>query len=194
MDCPEFLDTYSDFRDGLITDPLVRQQMRRHTVDCVSCARYDASVRHGIRALGEVEVSPEFRDRLRARIAATAGRPLAHAGPGATSVAAGLMLAAAVALLVYEGATDRPPVMAARQEAPPLTAPLPVAPATAANVETSPLAIAPADSSDLPRAVAIRRAPYVVVNPGVPFVVFSDMAYQPAAGSSFSVQATVPIR
>jgi hypothetical protein len=183
MDCSNFLDSYSDFRDGLITDPRMLRLMRQHLGDCLPCARYDASVRHGIGALGEVEFSPDFRERLRQRIAATAGRPVTAAEPRATSIAAGLMLAAAVALLVYErtsgGEAAQVPVATVAS----------VAPAAA----SSPIV----DSSLLRRAVAARPMPVVVVNAGVPFVVFTDLPASPfrnAGSPEFPVQSDIPPR
>jgi hypothetical protein len=191
MNCPDFLGSYSDFRDGLIGDPHVRQQMRQHLLSCVSCARYDASVRHGIRAVGQVDVSPDFRDRLRQRIAATAGRPVAPAGPRATSVAAGLMVAVAVCLLVYERAIDTPPDFAVvPAEAPPEV--VPVAPPETQGASGA-YEDSLVDTLGLPRAVAAARRPVVIVNSGIPFVVFTDMAAASSFSSTSSVQTNVSL-
>src|SRR2546426_5959828 len=51
MTCPEFLDRYTDFRDGLITAPRELRRFGRHLVQCASCRRYDAAVRRGVLAL-----------------------------------------------------------------------------------------------------------------------------------------------
>jgi anti-sigma factor RsiW len=140
MNCREFLESYSDFRDGLLSDG-VRRRMSRHLSSCSACARFNASVRHGVyslrRAAEDLTPSPEFRDRLRARIAAGA-HPAEPVSPGAAGLAALLMLAAAVALLVNEGAGRR------------------------------------ADTPAPQQAASIR--PLVVVNPGVPFVTFTDLS------------------
>ena len=176
MDCSEFLDSYSDFRDGVITDPQRLRLLRDHYARCLSCARYDASVRNGIRAMGEIEPSADFRERLRARIAATAGQPMEPVGPGAAGIAAGLMLAAAVALLIYEGSRrpDQLPVPVA------VSAPSPMA-EFAATTRPSPIRPVP---------------PFVVVNPGLPFVSFTDLSVSPfhTAGSfQFHVESDIPL-
>src|SRR4051794_14967594 len=108
MNCSEFLDSYSDFRDGVITDARKLRGMREHLSRCPACIRYDSSVRHGVSALGEIEPSADFRERLRQRIAATAGEPMEPIGRGTASIAAALMLVAAVALLIYSRGGDEP--------------------------------------------------------------------------------------
>jgi hypothetical protein len=175
MDCSEFLDSYSDFRDGVITDPQRLRLLRDHYARCLSCSRYDASVRNGIRAFGEIEPSADFRERLRARIAATAGQPMEPVGPGAAGIAAGLMLAAAVALLIYEG-SRRPGEL-----------PLPVATAAPGPV-TEFVADRPSPVRPIP--------PFVVVNPSMPFLSFTDLSVSPfhTAGSfQFHVQSDIPL-
>ena len=145
MNCTEFLYSYSDFRDGVITDARKLRYMREHLTRCLACARYDTSVRHGVSALGEIEPSADFRERLRQRIAATAGEPMEPIGRGTASVAAALMLAAAVALLIYSRGGDDPMVA------------VPVA-QTDPGIDTL--------------RVYRGALPAVVVNPGLPFVTF----------------------
>ena len=103
MHCSDFLEGYSDYRDGLITDAQLLRLMRRHVDACAVCAGYDERVREGVQALGEIEPSDGFRDRLRSRLAATANEPTELATLGAAGVAAALMLVTAVAFLAYEG-------------------------------------------------------------------------------------------
>jgi hypothetical protein len=70
MDCGTFLDGYSDFRDGLLTLP-DRVAFQAHLRDCASCARYDRVVAGGVtvlRDLPELEVAPDFMDRLQHRL------------------------------------------------------------------------------------------------------------------------------
>jgi len=174
MDCTDFLDAYSDFRDGRITDVRRLRRLHYHLGHCGPCSRYDASVRHGIRALDEIDPSPDFRRRLRARIAAKEEQPMEHISAGAAGIAAALMLAAAVALLVYSGSDSvAPPV---------------VAPAVVAEVPPA------SPSPEAPRAY-----PMVVVNPGVPFVTFTDLSISPfrtagaTTGAEFHVHSDIPL-
>jgi hypothetical protein len=174
MDCSEFLDSYSEFRDGVITDPHRLRLMREHRVQCLSCARYDASVRHGVRAVGEIEPSADFRARVLARVAASQGRPIEPVAAGAAGIAAGLMLAAAIAMLIYEGNRRPEPL------------PIPVA-------ATEPPAgfIPVGQPSQIPLA-----HPFVIVNPSMPFVSFTDLQVSPfrSVGSfQFHVQSDIPL-
>ena len=175
MDCSNFLDWYSDFRDGLIADARLLGRLRQHVRRCESCARYDASVRSGVLSVREMYPSPDFRERLRERMAATEGHPMEPIRPGSAGLAAALMLAAAVALLVYERSS---------RAAPAATAPA-VAEAPAVN----------SDSLPLRSAAPIGTMPIVVVNHGVPFVGFTDRtpsSFQTVGGPQFPVQSDVP--
>ncbi|HEX2211774.1 MAG TPA: zf-HC2 domain-containing protein [Longimicrobium sp.] len=70
MDCGTFLDGYSDFRDDLLTLP-ERVAFEAHLRECASCARYDRVVAGGVkvlRGLPELEVSPDFAERLQHRL------------------------------------------------------------------------------------------------------------------------------
>jgi len=174
MDCSEFLDSYSDFRDGVITDPKRLRLMRDHYAQCLACARYDASVRHGVRAAGEIEPSDDFRERILARIAATGGQPMEPVRAGAAGIAAGLMVAAAIALLIYEGSrrTERLPIPVAA------TAPNPGFIAASHSIPDRPL------------------PPFVIVNPSIPFVSFTDLSVSPfrnPGGFQFHVQTDIPL-
>src|SRR5260370_12310934 len=67
MTCAEFLQRYTDFRDGLMTTPRDLRRFSRHVAQCAACRRYDAAVRRGVSALQAaetIEPSPEFRRRL----------------------------------------------------------------------------------------------------------------------------------
>src|SRR6267154_567899 len=71
MTCAEFLERYTDFRDGLITAPRELRRFDRHLVRCAGCRGYDAAVRRGVLALqaaGTIEPSRDFRRRLDARL------------------------------------------------------------------------------------------------------------------------------
>ena len=110
MHCSEFLRLYSDYRDGLLSDARLVRRLSRHLAACRSCTRYDGSLRAGVQALRrtavELEPTPQFRERLRERIAAGA-EPAVPVTPGAAGVAALLMLAAALALVILQ-TTNRP--------------------------------------------------------------------------------------
>ena len=70
IDCPDFLDRYSDFRDQLL-EPGEHAAFEQHLATCASCARYDRVVAGGIETLlrlPEVTPSPDFADRLGDRL------------------------------------------------------------------------------------------------------------------------------
>src|SRR2546430_17126572 len=70
MTCVEFLERYTDFRDGLITAPRELRRFERHLARCAGCRRYDTAVRRGVLALQAVETiepSRDFRRRPDAR-------------------------------------------------------------------------------------------------------------------------------
>jgi hypothetical protein len=70
VDCRDFLDSYSDFRDGLLTT-VVMNGFENHLRECESCARYDRVVGGGvqvIRSLPPLAPSPEFQTRLLDRL------------------------------------------------------------------------------------------------------------------------------
>ncbi len=126
MTCADFLDRYTDFRDGLITMPRELRRFERHLVHCAACRRYDAALSRGVvalRAAAPIHPSPQFRRRLEARLARErAGGPEVRAGAG---VAAALFIAVALGLLAYEG--TRPHAGARAPALPPVAFPKPVA-------------------------------------------------------------------
>src|SRR5258705_22151 len=95
MICREFIDRYTEFRDGLIAAPRELRRFQRHVAQCAACRRYDAALRSGVAALQNVETiepSADFRRRLDARLARE------RAGAAAVPARAGL-LAAVLGLL-----------------------------------------------------------------------------------------------
>jgi hypothetical protein len=110
MTCAEFLDRYTDFRDGLITAPRELRRCQRHLAHCVACRRYDTAVRRGVRALQAatepIEPSPDFRRRLDARLERE--RRAAREVPARAGIAAALFIAAALALVAREGVRHVP--------------------------------------------------------------------------------------
>lgn len=70
MECKDFLEGYSAYRDGLV-DEAERDAFRAHIEQCESCARYDRVVRKGtnvLRDLPEVDPPSDFLARLQHRI------------------------------------------------------------------------------------------------------------------------------
>ena len=135
MDCREFRAQHIGFVDDTL--PAVEMDaMHQHLTVCVRCSRHDTAIRRGlliVRNLPRVELSPDFMDRLNARLHsldATAVHPRA-ASPSYRSSASGFaVLAAGLALIAYAALeTTRwfstteelrlPPVVASVPEAPP---------------------------------------------------------------------------
>ena len=70
IDCCDFLDRYSDFRDQLLSSEDT-EAFEAHLESCDSCARYDRVVAGGIETLlrlPDVTPSPDFADRLGDRL------------------------------------------------------------------------------------------------------------------------------
>lgn len=108
MHCSEFLSHYSAFRDRVGVDQDLILSLELHLAECSQCARYHQSVSRGVEVLqlhDAIEPSPDFRHRLRGRLAASAANQAVLPGPA--GVAAALMLASALALGVYEAAHSR---------------------------------------------------------------------------------------
>ena len=91
MECDEFLEGYSSYRDGRLEDE-GRRRFERHLEGCSSCARYDRVIRRGteiFRNLPRARPSTDFLPRLRHRLYHLQdGIPLEAArGGGAAAVA-----------------------------------------------------------------------------------------------------------
>jgi hypothetical protein len=125
MTCAEFLERYTDFRDGLITSPRELRRFERHLVRCATCRRYDAALRRGVlalRAVETIEASPAFRRALDVRIAHE--RRASREVPARAGFAAALFIAAALALVALEAV--RRPEIAQAPSLPPVPFPRPV--------------------------------------------------------------------
>lgn len=105
MDCREFLEHYSDYRDASIADEALRLRLGAHVRGCLRCMCYDALVCRGVmalRAMSDLEPSPAFGRRLRRRLERTAAiPPRRRAAPTAAVVT---LLAAAAAALLFAAA------------------------------------------------------------------------------------------
>lgn len=119
MDCSEFLELYSDYRDGRLENAGVARSVREHLRECDACMRYDALICRGVMALRSadelepsralsfsgVNVVPDSADSV---------------SPTPAKFAGGLMVAAAIALLLWpqsEEPVTQPPI--ARADPPP---------------------------------------------------------------------------
>lgn len=132
MTCADFLQHYSDFRDGLVRDSALRDGLERHRRECVRCGRLVVVLDRGLaalRATHDLAPSRRFRNELQQRLRAelAIGDPVmpTHAG-----LAAAFLVAAAVGLMLYEG-LSRPErevaeVAASARRAEPLTIAQPV--------------------------------------------------------------------
>lgn len=99
VDCSEFLDDYSDFRDGALA-PERTERFTRHLATCASCARYDRVLRRGVETLHRlppIEASYDFGDRLRHRLYHLDDEG-ALQGRAASGASTGITLALAVAI------------------------------------------------------------------------------------------------
>lgn len=130
MECPEFLDRYTEFRDGLVTASRELRRFQRHLVACEKCREYDATVRRGVGALQiatDIEPSADFRRKLDAKLrverARLSGEP---ALPIRLRLAAALLLAVAGALILRE-TLRQPAQIAQAPQLPPVVFPKPVA-------------------------------------------------------------------
>lgn len=131
MHCADFLEHYSDYRDGLIDDQDLRDQLGRHLLSCPRCTRYDARLARGVtvlRSLSYVDPSPGFRGQLARRIATQPAEAEAPIMPAPAGLMVALMLLAAAALLVWHGAAEAPPLELAVQDTMPPPALLVVSP------------------------------------------------------------------
>jgi hypothetical protein len=105
MHCREFRDKHVAFVDDLLP-AFEMNAMRQHLTICSGCARQDVKVRRSlllVRNLPPIEVSPDFMQRLNARLAEVGSVPRddfvrARSIPSFMSVAA---LAAGVAAVAY---------------------------------------------------------------------------------------------
>ena len=119
MTCQEFLDRYTEFRDGLVAAPRELRRFQRHLVQCVPCRRYDAALQD----VATIEPSRDFRRRLDARLARE--RAGAAAVPASAGLVAAMLVLVALSLLVVEA--GRRPQMAQAPALPPAAFPKPVA-------------------------------------------------------------------
>jgi len=126
MTCSEFLESYSDFRDGLIDDPGVARRLGDHLAVCPRCMQYDARVARGatlLRSFSDIEPSPRFRRELARRLTRSHLTLEEPVRPAPAGIMVGLMVATAIALVVWtsgeRGAVAVPAVETAAARAAP---------------------------------------------------------------------------
>jgi len=118
MRCRDFRHQYSTYRDG--TDPALVAEMEDHLASCADCAAYDKAVSDGVDLLrgARLNLSPNFRNRLNARIASGEAVPEPippRISPWAATAAA-LVLGALVVFTIRQS-TEVTPVAAAEKPA-----------------------------------------------------------------------------
>jgi len=125
MLCQEFLERHTEFRDGLVTYSRDLRRFARHMAHCTTCRRYDGTIREAVEALhaaSPIAPSPDFRQRLDARLAVERRRV---PRPPAQRVSATILVLAAFALFFFELAQR--PRIARAPLLPPVAFPNPVA-------------------------------------------------------------------
>jgi len=113
MNCSEFLELYSDYRDGRLEDAGVARAVRQHLSECDSCMRYDAVICRGVMALrAEDELEPSKPIILPGLFVLPDSAE--HPAHSPAKYAAALMVAAAIALFVWPRADipESPPELA----------------------------------------------------------------------------------
>lgn len=100
MDCSEFLELYTDYRDGCLEDAGAARAVREHLSECEACRRYDAVVCRGVMALRSMDELHPSKSIAFAGLTMLpdSAQPVSHAP---AKVVGGLMVAAALALLLW---------------------------------------------------------------------------------------------
>lgn len=135
IDCRAFRSQHAAFLDQTLSDAALLA-MQTHLAECEECARFDTVLRRGLlvlRNLPSIQPSPEFRDRLNARLrAGAASRSMVtYQGPSLASfltVTASVMAMGFLAVSMLNGVRHQPvmtlpPVVATR---PAMIVPTPV--------------------------------------------------------------------
>ncbi|NUQ19674.1 MAG: hypothetical protein HOQ09_01810 [Gemmatimonadaceae bacterium] len=167
MDCREFRRNHVAFVDDLLPGlDLVR--MQRHVIECERCAHHDTLVRRAllvVRNIPEIEPSPDFSERLQARIqslkneAPIADRGFLRTHPGAfVALTTGVVAAGLLAFAVTQrsSATPRDLVM------PPVVASLPTIESDPFSSSIAPSAMVATASTGIgvwPAVLAAEQAP-----------------------------------
>ena len=127
MNCSEFLELYSDYRDGRLEDASVARSVQEHLRDCDACKRNEAIICRGVMTLRSTdELEPRKSIAFRGlHVLPDSADPIF---PTPTKFAGALMIAAALALLLWpqaEAPVDSAPIARAEPAPPPPVAVLP---------------------------------------------------------------------
>lgn len=127
MNCSEFLELYSDYRDGCLENATVARAIRVHLSECDACMRYDAAVCRGVMALRSTdELEPSTRVVVRnISLMPETGDTVS---PAPAKFAGALLVAAALALLVWPWAEEPQETPTIAQAIPAAEPPAPVLP------------------------------------------------------------------
>ena len=164
MLCTEFLQRHSDFRDGLITAPRELRRFARHLALCATCRRYDATVRQAVQVLhaaSPISPSPDFRQRLDARLAVERRR--VKRLPARSGVSAALLVLAACALFFFE--VGRRPRLERAPLLPPVAFPKPVASAGLPFVSFQDPRASVVNGNPHPYGTALVQPPVIIFQP-----------------------------
>jgi anti-sigma factor RsiW len=131
MSCSDFLDRFSEFRDGEVP-PGEAEEFRKHLESCASCRRYASVLDRGVELLKEAPspgLPTDFRDRLQYSIySLEEERRRRRLTGGGTKTMAVVATAAVVSAVIWtpigdlarqaEPAVELPPIVAQSPEVP----------------------------------------------------------------------------
>lgn len=111
MTCQDCLATHSEYLDGVLPEEQ-RERVAVHLARCPACARYDRVLRRGldlVRAMPELDASPDFEQRLQHGIFHVRDERPVRPRLSSTSGAALLAVAGLVSLVVWSPLTETAP-------------------------------------------------------------------------------------
>jgi len=164
MLCKEFLERHSEYRDGLITSPRDLRRFTRHIGHCVSCRRYDSTVRQAVQVLhsaSPITPSADFRQRLDARLAIERRR--VPRPPARSGFSTAMLVLAALAMFVFE--VSRRPRIERAPLLPPAAFPKPVASAALPFVSFQDPRASVVNGNPYPYGTALVEPPAITFQP-----------------------------
>jgi len=126
IDCRAFRNQHTAFLDQTLSNATALA-MQAHLAECEDCARFDTALRRGLlvlRNLPPIQPSPEFRDRLNARLrsGAMSHSMITYRGPGIASfltvaasvIAMGFLAVSMLSTVRHPSVMTLPPIVATR--------------------------------------------------------------------------------